>query len=433
LNWNGAGLLSGTGSSSNVGPIDTYRWRVRDGSDVVAGAESSTAEAEVLLTEGDYVVSLTVSAGGQNATATEEIAVEDHLIVAIGDSYASGEGNPETNAIDSSEGTDRVVGIWADDGAGGAEANSHRRAHRSTLAATPQAALVLEALDDHSSVTLLFTARTGAEIDEGLLGPHPGSESESPPAVSQIEAVAALLGCEPSPTGPRCNRTIDALTISIGGNDVGFNVVIGGLVLVDPDLTFSLAYRLAINEVLAVAEAGIRQLADKYDALDQAIRNRLDVKQVYLVGYPSAVGSGDDLCEVAAEDLIAGLEADREEILATVDRVIEPLGRAMAAAAVEHEWVYVDAHIEDFATHGYCRNDPYPAEAYPGNPYPAEVAVPNDPSIRWFRRADESVQIQGASGSAFRPADLATTGTLHPNEYGHQSIRNGLLAVFELG
>ena len=421
-------LLSGAGSTSEVGQIDEYAWEIRQGTEVVAGAASAIAEAQVQLAEGDYLVSLTVSAGSQLATATEEIVVADHLIVAIGDSYASGEGNPESNTIDTSGPINRVAGIWADDGVGGPVATTHRRAHRSTLAATPQAALVLEDRDDQSSVTLLFTARTGAAIEEGLLGPHPGSESENPPEVPQIDAVAAMLGCEPTNDGPRCNRTIDALTISIGGNDVGFNVVIGGLVVADPDLAFRLAYNIAKNEIFRVAEKGIQELPAKYEALDQAIRSRLDVDRIYLVAYPSTVGAGDDLCEIAAEDLVPGLEADREEILEAVERVLEPLGRAMATAAAEHGWVFVDSHLDDFATHGYCGTDPYPATAYPGNPFPQPVTVPADSEMRWFRRADESALIQGASGSAFRPADLATSGTLHPNEYGHQSIRDELLA-----
>jgi hypothetical protein len=240
-----------------------------------------------------------------------------------------------------------------------------------------------------------------------------------------------MLGCAATDDGPRCNRTIDALTISIGGNDVGFNVLIGGLVLADPDLAFRVAYNFAVNEVIGIAEDGIEELPEKYAALDQAIRSRLDVDRVYLVAYPSAVGSGDGLCEVAAEDLVPGLEADRDEILATVDRIIEPLAAVMAAAAAEHEWVFVDGHLGEFATHGYCGTDPYPATAYPGNPFPQPLAVPTDAAVRWFRRADESALVQGASGGTFRPADLATSGTLHPNEYGHQSIRNALLEALD--
>ena len=56
--------------------------------------------------------------------------------------------------------------------------------------------------------------------------------------------------------------------------------------------------------------------------------------------------------------------------------------------------------------------------------------LPNEaPGVRWFRTADESAAIQGGSGGFFRPERLATNGTFHPNEYGHQGYRNALLAV----
>ena len=430
-------LLSGAGSRTDVGPINEYRWEVRAGSEVVAAATSSAAEAEVPLTEGNYLVSLTVSAGGQLATATEEIAVEDHLIVAIGDSYASGEGNPEANTIDNSGPITRVIGIWADDGVGGPVADHHRRAHRSTLAATPQAALALEAASNHSSVTLLHFPSSGATIARGLMGSNPGvpyeqvSETRLPP---QIDALAAVLGCVATAEGARCDRPIDALTISIGGNDMGFGIVWGGLVLADPSLSLGGSYDFAVGEIFLIAEAGIRGLAAEYAALEEAIRTRLEVEQIYLIAYPSPVGSGESLCDEVADDLVRGLEADREEILQAVDRVLEPLGRAMAAAAATHGWVYVDSHVDDFAPHGYCRNAPYPAAAYPGNPFPLDVQPPTDPQARWFRTAEESTDIQGVpDSSSFRPADLATRGTLHPNEYGHQSIRDALLAVLDLG
>ena len=115
-------------------------------------------------------------------------------------------------------------------------AEGHRQAHRSTLAASPQAALEIESSDAQSSVTLLFLARSGAKIGEGMLAPQPGLDpvvSDSD-LLAQVDAVAGLLGCESTATGPSCDRTIDALTFSIGGNDIGFNVLIGGLVAADP-------------------------------------------------------------------------------------------------------------------------------------------------------------------------------------------------------
>ena len=55
--------------------------------------------------------------------------------------------------------------------------------------------------------------------------------------------------------------------------------------------------------------------------------------------------------------------------------------------------------------------------------------MPDDPTIRWFRQAEESTAIQGAPDTGFRPADLSTRGTLHPNEYGHQAIKEALQAA----
>lgn len=48
------------------------------------------------LDQGDYMVTLTVAAqNGQTNSVTKNIEVKDILIVSIGDSVASGEGNPD--------------------------------------------------------------------------------------------------------------------------------------------------------------------------------------------------------------------------------------------------------------------------------------------------------------------------------------------------
>lgn len=428
-------LLSGADSVSEAGPIQEYRWEWRDGSGVVRSVASAGPDIEVRLPEGSYTIALTVTSDEGSAQVTETIVVRDLLIAVAGDSYASGEGNPESNLIDRSGRFPKAVGIWAD-GDNLLATERHRRAHRSTLAAGPQAALDLEAADDQSSVTLLFVAGSGASIDTGMMGPHDGvpyeedmTEAELP---GQIDELAALLGCEPSAAGPRCNRTIDALIVSIGGNDMGFGPVWGGLIAADPGLLFARAYRFALNEVFEVAEAGIRDLPLAYDELEEMIRARLEVTQVYLTAYPSPFGSGDSLCEVAAEDLVPGLEADRDELTEASERILDPLNQTMADAATRSGWVFVDSFLDDFATHGYCASDPYPPSAYPGNPFPAPVAVSDDPGVRWFRRAQESTDIQGVPDSTFRPADLATRGSFHPNELGHQRIKQALLAVLEL-
>ena len=58
--------------------------------------EVSTCSHTLQLAEGSYPVGLTVPAsGGQTASTTKTVHVRDRLMVVMGDSYASGEGNPE--------------------------------------------------------------------------------------------------------------------------------------------------------------------------------------------------------------------------------------------------------------------------------------------------------------------------------------------------
>lgn len=78
---------------ASSGPIVSYRWEV-DGVEVTTGA--SAMYAAEFPAEGRHTVTLTVAdAEGATAATTAQVVVQDWLIVAIGDSYASGEGNPE--------------------------------------------------------------------------------------------------------------------------------------------------------------------------------------------------------------------------------------------------------------------------------------------------------------------------------------------------
>ena len=84
--------------------------------------------------------------------------------------------------------------IWQDSGC-----------HRSAFSAQAQAALALERLDARSSVTFVHAACSGAKT-----GAVPG----------QIESALSLVG----------SRSIDAVVLSIGGNDAGFSSIIKSLI-----------------------------------------------------------------------------------------------------------------------------------------------------------------------------------------------------------
>jgi len=125
---------------------------------------------------------------------------------------------------------------YADIVLNGATPGEALRCHRSMLSGQARAALMLEKADPHTSVTFLHLACSGATIAEGLNGKYGGQDlggildpllnpkinssftgiPAQPKIVPQLDAaVQKILG-----------REVDALVISIGGNDVSFSDII---------------------------------------------------------------------------------------------------------------------------------------------------------------------------------------------------------------
>ncbi len=406
------------------------------------------------LPEGRYrtTMRLTVSLPSGRATSqtSRDVEVQDWLIVAIGDSYAAGDGNPERHRLLTDDEPE-----WADgvDGEAGAD---HAAAHRSTLAWPAQAALVLERSDRQSSVTLVSVAASGATIERGLLGPQNSSLPEA-----QVSRVAELVG----------ERTIDGLLVSIGGNDVGFGDLIRGLVDADPLLdpicyhtdlanvwasvldgdwnrdsrlhwTITNPFAIRCRSVPATGRpvvAGMAALGGELDRLAAAIERDLGPVPVFVMEYPDPTGhqreGAHELCGAIVDDAapFGFHEISRSEQQAGLERVLEPLNATIRAASTRHGWTYVGEVAASFADgHGYCA--PWPSYGTGGrdlgdpsgwyhNPGVAgPVAAPTGEAISWYRTAAQSAALQG--GSRFE-----TSGTLHPNELGQRAIAARFLAV----
>jgi lysophospholipase L1-like esterase len=184
---------------------DRYRWRVIAAGSTVRTTDwrdlgSRKCRRTVVLPEGDYTFALDVRTGSRRDSTSIAATVQNILIVAMGDSYASGEGNP------------RNVRSWLRRGGAFSPYWDDDPCRRSTRAAPAQAALALERASRTTSVTLIFVACSGATIDRGVLGAQVGAgQSES-----QVEQATRLLG----------GRQADLVLISVGGNDVGFTSVL---------------------------------------------------------------------------------------------------------------------------------------------------------------------------------------------------------------
>jgi hypothetical protein len=411
-----------------------YRWEATGGAEP-AVADSGEPAALLALPEGEYTITLTVTGDGiVPAEVSGDVVVDDLLVVALGESYASGEGNPERAAAAG------AVVQWADDGSGeeSPEWEAHQRAHRSALAGPAQAALLLERSDPRTSVTFVFLAMSGATVPEGLLGPHPGVDREElwpdrDDLTPQVDETARLLGCDDN---GNCDRTIDALVMSIGGNDAGWAPLLGALVGLER-LGGGELYRALLDLTFDQAELSIGEIPGLLEQAAAALDARLDVAETYLLGYPvptrrfdAAAPGAYPLCDDVLGGIIPLLEIDAFELEMTEERFAAPLNDTLAATASALGWEFVDGHLDDFLGHGYCGEAPYPPTEYPGNPFPDPVDLPGDPALRWFRQADESVAIQGAPGAGlFTPEELVTRGAYHPNELGHRAIADALVVA----
>ena len=79
-------------ASSGDDPIVSYSWEIAGAAAVSTGSCTLTRQ----LAEGTYPVVLTVEDGeGELGVVARDVVVQDWLIVALGDSYGSGEGSPD--------------------------------------------------------------------------------------------------------------------------------------------------------------------------------------------------------------------------------------------------------------------------------------------------------------------------------------------------
>ncbi|MDJ0498937.1 MAG: hypothetical protein QNJ89_13970 [Acidimicrobiia bacterium] len=416
-------LVDPTGAQFEV---DTYSWTIAANGAVVESLVSDSSQAVVQLPEGLYDVTLEAAMGENTFTLERTVAVEDVLIVSIGDSWAGGEGNPERPGDPP---------LWADDGTtpDSAQAIAHDVAHRSGLAGPAQTALAIERSDPRSSVTFVFLAASGAGVVEGILesdDPMAGGDGVERTLRPQLEELVDLVGCSVDDAAS-CLREIDALLISAGGNDIGFAFTLGSLIALDPVLVVSPIYENLLDNLLTEVEDEIEQIPSIFETLAGALE-QLRIDEVYLTAYPGsltyAAGGQVLSCEEAGGDLLPGLEVDRNELELLDIRLRQPLNAALEGVASGQGWVFVDDHVAAFEGHGYCGSDPYQDAGYAGNPFPDPVVASADPGVRWFRQAAESVELQGGGG-LFRPERLGTMGTFHPNEFGHQAYMAALLVA----
>ncbi len=350
---------------------------------------------------------LTVEIDGSEIAATD-VKVHDILIAGMGDSFGSGEGNPDMAVRFSREraadygkidkypdlgGYPARIGSWQKIGDKEFIEESARwldiACHRSLYSHQIRAGLQLAVEDPHRAVTLVDVACSGAEVTTGLFLRYKGNEwVPTPPDLSQISAIAqAQCGAKDAPLQDlpeayhiggaipelqgglvlrKCDRDtarkIDLLYVSIGGNDIGFARLVANAVLADQSTLKRLGGWFGQVHGDAESKALLDRLDERYKALNRAVHGILHIPweqsdRVIVAAYPplAVLGDGNSICP----DGNAGMEVYKDFNLSQArakesSLLADKLHQVMAKSAKTHGWSFADAHRKAFNGRGLC-------------------------------------------------------------------------------
>lgn len=359
---------------------------------------------EIAYPAGGIVV---VSIGGRPIAQTE-IRVEDILVVGMGDSFGSGEGNPDipvklapdrtadygpASAKLMLAGYPTRVGGWRE--IGDPQFMRHNAdwldvaCHRSLYSHQTRVALQLAIENPKRAVTFVHVACSGADIVRGLFLRYAGHEwVPNPPDLSQISAVAEaqcgqrrarevrlpeayhINGRVPDLRGHlalrKCDREkarkIDILMVSVGGNDVGFARLVANAVLKEESLLKQLGGWF--GHVFNANDARVRlsELDARYKALMRAVHYILHVPwdesdRVILTAYPAMalLDDGQTVCPSgqAGMDVLPMFHLS-DALASEGQEAAESLNEQMREAAATYGWSFAEAHRSEFLGHGIC-------------------------------------------------------------------------------
>lgn len=305
--------------------------------------------------------------------------LRDLLIVGLGDSNGSGEGNPDNLASAS----------WID-----------QRCDRSHWSYQAKTAAALEDASPLTSVTFVHLACSGASITQGLIGSYDGINpvEGADPILPQVTQLRRLIAARKSAKVPA--RKINALILSVGVNDLRFGAIIEkcigkpecwdatGL----PGTKRGETVDHALTRWLGALPAKYNRLANAMTPL------QIPSDRIYITRYfDSLRNENAAICDPLISTFRPDWVFDWDEATWAYRYFLVPLNKAVTAAAGDHKrkWNVVGPPSA-FRTHGYCAADP------------------------WIVRLTDSAMHQ-------RDAN----GTMHATIRGHEAQRDGVLAALK--
>jgi lysophospholipase L1-like esterase len=345
---------------------------------------------------------------GASDRAETDIQVRDVLIAGLGDSIASGDGNPDraialtddgfcfrrflagagheyfrpgragyrgTKACDGA--TEAQRADWGQHGARWLNAACHRSLYGYQM----RTALALAIENAHGAVTFVPLACTGATVENGLLdrqrsretacGVRGGCPVNVPPQLAQLRDALA------SARRHRPDRALDLVLLTIGANDIGFSELVAD-VIVKSETERALFRRGGMIGAVEDAEQVLNaRLPVSFVRLRAALKGMVggNLAHVIFVSYGNpALQEGGTLCagELGGFDIHPSFAVNPARLQRVGDFVAGKFLPALRALSTcegnlcqdpgSDRMTFVDAHQLAFADHGFCaRADTDPA------------------------------------------------------------------------
>jgi lysophospholipase L1-like esterase len=335
--------------------------------------------------------------------ATAEIAVRDLLIAGLGDSVASGDGNPDRPVALADDGFcfRRFLGQGrteyfrpgrvgfsgdraCDDDSAAAAADRAQWAqlsarwmsaacHRSLYGYQLRTALAIAIETPHAAVTFLPLACTGATIDNGLFNGQRARELACGAGTScprTTPGQLALLGDILSRARRRQrDRTLDLVFLTIGANDINFSGLIADIII-EARGERAVATRAGLIATVEAAQAVLdHKLAGDFTRLRAALKplvgNNLERVVFVSYGHPALSPAGGPCpggrggfdvhpaFEVGAERLKRTATFVQDKFLPALKGIATCQAKGACADPAD-AMTFVDQHQAAFAEHGFC-------------------------------------------------------------------------------
>jgi hypothetical protein len=380
----------------------TCAWSFDDGDGPQTSTFDCAEPVNLRVRAGRQTVASVDVSSGPEATqrVSTEISVRDILIAGLGDSIASGEGNPDRaialadegfcfRTLLGSAGTQYYRPSRAGYKGGRAceapdtLANWQRHAalwfnsacHRSLYSYQTRTALALAVRYPHLAVTYLPLACTGASIPDGMLGTLRGRECPPSKAASGCSItvnaqVAELREALTAAQRRQPDRKLDLVLLSIGANDIYFSGLVTD-VIVDTPTERALFRRTGVMASVDESRTALaRDLPENFRRLRAELKPLVggDMSHVVYVSYANpALADGGVPCPGgrAGFDIHPSFNAAPER-LATVSTFVDteflPQLKALALCQsgilcrdpATDRMTFVEKHQAAFADHGFC-------------------------------------------------------------------------------